>query len=101
MTEELGFRTPEKELQALRKRVEQMEGLGTATIDSLKLSVLVLIEIFAERAASKPKNARAIKDAMLANMKQLEISRELQDALDTGLRAACDKVDEYLRRKSG
>ena len=93
MSEELGFRTPAKEIEKLRERLEQVEGLSTGVIDALRLSMSVAIEIFSERASRNPKDTRKVKDAMVGRMKKMGISPTLMDILDDGFKAGCDEIE--------
>ena len=99
MAEELGFKTPAKELEKLQKRLEEMEGLGTVSIDALKLSIGALIEIFTDRVLQNPKDARKEKDRLLEKIKEVGVSPLLVDTLDDNFKARCDLVDEAFRRK--
>ena len=99
MAEELGFRTPAKEVEKLQKRLGQIEGLSTGVKDALGLSVSALIAIFAARAASEPKNARKIKDELMGIIKRMGISPALVDILEDSFKATCDELDTYLQGK--
>ncbi len=49
MAEELGFRTPAKKVESLRKRVDELEGVTTHVKDVLKLSIWLYWETFSDR----------------------------------------------------
>ena len=100
MAEELGFRTPAKEIEGLRKRVEEIEGITTYVADTLILSLVLYLEIFTDKVISNPKDARKIKDGLLSRAKSAKISPWIIDILDDALRAFCDEADKYLQEKS-
>lgn len=99
MAEELGFRTPAKEVEELRKRIAQIEGLSTGVTDAVRLSMSALAEIFSERVTRNPKDARKIKDWMLTNIKETGVSPTLTDILDKGFNRVCDAIDKKLQQK--
>ncbi len=92
MAEELGFRTPAKEVEELRKRIAQMEDVRAVAEDGLKLSLLALLRVFWGEAISNPKDARRIKDELLNTITKWEITPAILDALDDGFKAVCDKL---------
>lgn len=92
MAEELGFRTPAKEVEELRKRIAQMEDVRAVAEDGLKLSLLALLRVFWGEAIANPKDARRIKDELLNTITKWEITPAILDALDDGFKAVCDKL---------
>ena len=94
MVEELGFKTPAKEIQKLRKRLEQMEGLTGHVEDALKLSMSSIMLIFATWAIDRPKYARKEKDTLLDTIKGLGINPGLIDSLDEYFKECCDMIEK-------
>jgi hypothetical protein len=93
MPEELGFRTPAKELQELRRRVEQVEGLSTGVVDAVVLSLWALAWLHLIQAKGKPENARKLKDILLDSLKELDVDRGLLDALDAMCKGTCEDFE--------
>ena len=93
MTEELGFRTPAKEIERLRKRLEQIEDVSEYVPDVAILSIWALAEIHGMQAMKNPRNARKLKDSLLDALKEAKISRELLDSLDALLKINCELLE--------
>lgn len=93
MPEELGYRTPAREIERLKKRLEGVEGVSKWIIDVGILSVWALAEVHRMEAFKNPKDARKSKDFLLGVFKGQEISPVFLDALETMYTMTCDFVE--------
>ena len=96
MTEYIGFRTPAKEIESLRKNLEQMEDVSKYIGDAVVLSIFALAEIHLMQAIENPKNARKLKDNLLDGVRKTGISSETIDLLDEVLKRGCEYLEETM-----
>jgi len=94
MTKELGFRTPAKEMEKLKTKLEQVQGLSKYVSDIAILSLWALAEMHSIRAEEHPKICRALKDDLLYGLKGLVTNRDILDTLDAMCKTTCERLEK-------